>query len=275
LILADDLGYSDLGCYGGEIDTPNIDELARGGARFTQFYTSARCCPTRASLMTGLYPAQAGIADFTTPQPAPKLGPGYLGRLRDDCVTLAEVLKPAGYACYYVGKWHMHPETGPVRRGFDEFYGYTADHSHDQYDADYYVRLPEGRKKEIDPPQGEFYATDVFNQYAVEFLRQGQQSGKPWLLLLAHSSPHFPVQAHALRQGDWKVVWSKRMPTEIRWELYNIAEDRCETNNLAAIHPERVEQMAARWEAWARHVGVVYDEAAVSSTPSKTGDSAP
>jgi arylsulfatase len=82
-------------------------------------------------------------------------------------------------------------------------------------------------------------------------------------------------QAHALRQGDWKVVWSKRMPTEIRWELYNIAEDRCETNNLAAIHPERVEQMAARWEAWARHVGVVYDEAAVSSTPSKTGDSAP
>lgn len=199
LILADDLGVSDLGCYGGEIDTPNIDALAAGGVRFTQFYNSARCCPSRASLMTGLYPSQAGIGDFTTTKPSPNRGPGYLGRLSNRCATLAEVLKPAGYGCYYVGKWHMHERTGPILRGFDEFYGFTRGHSHDQYDADYYIRLPEGRKKEIDPPSEEFYATDVFNDYAMEFIRQGQKNGKPWFLFLGHSAPHFPVQSPAER----------------------------------------------------------------------------
>ncbi len=163
LILADDLGYSDLGCYGGEISTPNIDALAASGVRLTQLYNSARCCPSRASLMTGLYPTQAGIGDFTTGKPHPTRGKGYLGRLRDDCVTIAEVLKPAGYGCFYVGKWHLHDETGPIQRGFDEFYGYTFDHSHDQYDADYYLRLPKERSKEIDPSPDEYYATDVFN----------------------------------------------------------------------------------------------------------------
>lgn len=207
VVLADDLGYSDLGCYGGEIPTPNIDALAKGGVRFTQVYNSARCCPSRASLMTGLYPSQAGIGDFTTREPSPTRGPGYLGRLNDQCVTLAEVLKPAGYGCYYVGKWHMHEETGPIRRGFDEFYGYTRGHSHDQYDADYYIRLPEGRKKEIDPPRDEYYATDVFNDYALEFIRQGQQAGEPWFLFLGHSSPHFPVQAPAQRAKKYEETY--------------------------------------------------------------------
>ena len=197
VILFDDLGYSDLGCYGGEIDTPNIDSLAAGGVRFESFYNSARCCPSRASLMTGLYPPQAGIASFTTRNPDRRRGPAYLGRLNDQCVTLAEVLKPAGYGCYYVGKWHLHNKTGPTDRGFDEFFGYMLDHSHDQWDADYYRRLPEGRAKEIDRKQGEFYATDVFNEYAVEFIKQGQKRDKPWFLFLGHSSPHFPVQAPA------------------------------------------------------------------------------
>ncbi|TWU35045.1 sulfatase-like hydrolase/transferase [Novipirellula artificiosorum] len=209
LILADDLGYSDLGCYGGEMDTPNINSLASGGVKFTQLYNSARCCPSRASLMTGLYPSQAGIGDFTTGNPSPNRGPGYLGRLRDDCTTIAEVLKPAGYGCYYVGKWHMHPETGPIKRGFDEFYGYTNDHSHDQYDADYYFRLPEGRTKEFDPPADEYYATDVFNDYALEFIRQGQQKDKPWFLFLGHSSPHFPVQAPAERADKYDDIYAR------------------------------------------------------------------
>ena len=197
VVLCDDLGYSDLGCYGGEIDTPNIDALATNGVRFESFYNSARCCPSRASLMTGLYPPQTGIAEFTNRRPNKKLGPAYLGRLNDRCVTLAEVLKPAGYGCYYVGKWHLHNETGPVKRGFDEFYGYTFNHSHNQWDADFYRRLPAGRKKEIDRKQGDFYATDVFNEYALEFIRQGQACKKPWFLFLGHSSPHFPVQAPA------------------------------------------------------------------------------
>jgi arylsulfatase len=224
LILADDLGYSDLGCYGGEISTPNIDALAKYGARFTQFYNSARCCPSRAALMTGLYPSQAGIGDFTTAKPSPTRGPGYLGRLNDQCVTLAEVLKPSGYGCYYVGKWHMHPETGPIKRGFDEFYGYTNDHSHDQYDADYYFRAPQGRKKEIDPPQDEFYATDVFNQYALEFIRQGQESGKPWFLFLGHSSPHFPVQAPAERADKYNDVYLRGWDV-LREERYQRMQD--------------------------------------------------
>ena len=207
IVLADDLGYSDLGCYGGEINTPNIDALAAGGARFTQVYNSARCCPIRASLMTGLYPTQAGIGDFTSNKPDPKRGTGYLGRLREDCVTMAEVLKPAGYGCYYVGKWHLNTETGPIQRGFDEFYGYTNDHSHDQYDADYYIRLPKGRSKEIAPKANEFYATDVFNDYAIEFIKQGQKADKPWLLFLGHSSPHFPVQAPAEKADKYEATY--------------------------------------------------------------------
>lgn len=159
--------------------------------------------------MTGLYPTQAGIGDFTNHKPSPNRGPGYLGRLRDDCVTMAEVLKPAGYGCYYVGKWHLHDKTGPIERGFDDFYGYTFDHSHDQYDADYYIRLPAGRAKEIDPPAGKFYATDVFNDYAVEFIKQGQRSEKPWLLFLGHSSPHFPVQAPAERADKYDEVYRR------------------------------------------------------------------
>lgn len=197
VILLDDLGYSDLGCYGGEIDTPHIDSLAASGVRFESFYNSARCCPSRASLMTGLYPPQTGVASFTTREPHPTRGPAYLGRLNDRCVTLAEVLGREGYSCYYVGKWHLHDKTGPTTRGFEEFYGYALDHSHDQWDAAYYKRLPAGRRKEIDPPQGEFYATDVFSEYALEFIRQGQERDKPWFVFLGHSSPHFPVQAPA------------------------------------------------------------------------------
>lgn len=207
VILADDLGYSDLGCYGGEIPTPNIDRLASGGARFTQMYNSARCCPSRASLMTGLYPTQAGIGDFTSRNPSPNRGPGYLGRLREDCATIAEALKPAGYGCYYVGKWHMHPETGPIKRGFDEFYGYTDDHSHDQYDRDYYIRLPESRKPEFEYSLDEYYATDAFNDYALEFIKQGQNSEKPWFVFLGHSSPHFPVQAPAERVDKFEEIY--------------------------------------------------------------------
>lgn len=91
--------------------------------------------------------------------------------------TIAELLEPDGYGCYYVGKWHMHSQTGPIDRGFHQFYGYTRDHSHDQYDRDYYVRLPHGTPKEINPPKEQYYATDVFNEYALGFIRQGQARG--------------------------------------------------------------------------------------------------
>lgn len=103
LILADDLGYSDLGCYGGEIQTPNLDYLAANGVRFTHFYNTSRCCPTRASLLTGLYNHDAGIGEMTTDRKAP----GYRGYITENTVTLAEVLKQSGYHTAMSGKWHV------------------------------------------------------------------------------------------------------------------------------------------------------------------------
>jgi arylsulfatase len=159
--------------------------------------------------MTGLYPTQAGIGDFTSTKPAANKGPGYLGRLREDCATMAEMLKPASYRSFYVGKWHMHSQTGPIDRGFDEFYGYTNDHSHDQYDRDYYERLPANHSAELKYATDQYYATDAFNDYAIEFIRQGQKSGSPWLVFLAHSSPHFPVQAPADRVDKYEQLYLK------------------------------------------------------------------
>src|SRR5688572_2478136 len=109
LILADDLGWSDLGCYGSEIKTPNIDSLASGGLRFTQFYTSTRCCPSRACLLTGLYPHQAGVGLMTADQKQP----GYRGSLQPHCVTIAQVLKSAGYKTAMAGKWHVGDDVPP------------------------------------------------------------------------------------------------------------------------------------------------------------------
>ena len=106
IIMADDMGFSDVGCYGSEIHTPNIDRLAAEGVRFTQFYNTARCCPTRASLLTGLYPHQAGMGAMVRQQAAERPNP-YQGYLNDRCVTLAEVLGPAGYRTYMAGKWHV------------------------------------------------------------------------------------------------------------------------------------------------------------------------
>ncbi|MBM3826757.1 MAG: arylsulfatase [Verrucomicrobia bacterium] len=197
IILADDLGYSDLGCYGGEIPTPNLDRLAKAGARFEKVYTSARCCPTRASLMTGLHPHEAGIGDFVSAKPSPGRGPAYTGHLLDDNVTIPELLKGSGYGTWMVGKWHMGVP-GPILRGFDAYYGYKnlQAHSNDQWDPASYVRLPAGTPAELTYAPGKFYVTDVFTDYALEFLRQARaDKGRPWFLYLAHSSPHFPVQA--------------------------------------------------------------------------------
>ena len=196
LILADDLGYSDLGCYGGEIDTPNLDRLAKGGVRFSDFYNSARCCPSRASLLTGLHPHQAGIGSFTRKKPRSGSGPAYSGRLLPTCVSVASLLRDAGYSTWMVGKWHLGLP-GPVERGFENYFGYRDlfAYAADQWTGSKYARLPEGTRRELQDSR-DFYATDVFSDYALEFLRQARKKrGKPWFLYLAHSSPHFPIQA--------------------------------------------------------------------------------
>lgn len=219
VILADDLGFSDLGCYGGEIPTPNLDRLAAGGAKFSAFYTSARCCPSRASLMTGLHPHQAGIGSFATERPEEGFGLAYTGHLLPSCVTLAELLGDAGYSTWMVGKWHMgHP--GPIKRGFQNYFGYKnlLAYAADQWTPAEYVRLPERTKPELELNQEGFYATDAFTDYALEFLKQARTQRRPYFLYLAHSSPHFPVQApqeaidrhvEAYRRG-WDVLREER-----------------------------------------------------------------
>ena len=122
LILADDVGFSDIGCYGGEIRTPNLDGLAAEGLRLTQFYNCARCCPSRASILTGLYPHQAGIGSMTADEGLP----GYHGSLQPHCVTIAQVLKTAGYRTAMAGKWHVGDRQPPTQRGFDDFYGFVS-----------------------------------------------------------------------------------------------------------------------------------------------------
>lgn len=208
LILADDLGFSDLSCYGGEIPTPNIDRLAKGGLRFSAFYNSARCCPSRASLLTGLHPHQAGVGSFTTARPEPNKGPAYTGHLLPNTLTIPEALAQAGYSTWMVGKWHLGIP-GPVERGFQNYYGYRdlLAHSESQWKPGAYARLPQGTAPELSHQDRPFYATDVFTDYALEFLKQARRpdpnpdakspAPRPWFLYLAHSSPHFPIHAPA------------------------------------------------------------------------------
>ncbi|MFT7036657.1 MAG: arylsulfatase A-like enzyme [Cyclobacteriaceae bacterium] len=230
LIVADDLGYSDLGSYGGEIHTPALDQLAYNGLRFTQFTNSSRCCPSRASLMTGLYPHQAGIGSFTTKKPSPERGPAFLGRLNENCVTLAEVLKEVGYNTYMVGKWHLHDKTGPTLRGFDEFFGFVTGHSHNQWKMSEYYRLPEDRTPEMIYDQDKFYATESFNDYSIEFLKQANKKDKPWFMYLAHSSPHFPIQAPRESIDKYVEVYQKGWD-KLREERFARMKDMGMANN--------------------------------------------
>ncbi|MGL4944212.1 MAG: arylsulfatase [Thermoguttaceae bacterium] len=213
LILADDVGYSDLGCYGGEIATPCLDSLAAGGVRFTQFYNTTRCCPSRASLNTGLYPHQAGIGLMD----GHSQRRGYEGFLTDRCVTLAEVLKSAGYKTFMSGKWHMGTESGPIRRGFDEYFGLLRGHSSSYFTPKPHVRLPDGRPMR-NYAEGEYYATDIFTDYALDFLAEAREvnvNGErpPFFLYVAYTAPHFPLHAPKNEIAKYADVYLKGWDT--------------------------------------------------------------
>ncbi len=202
LIMSDDMGYSDLGCYGGEINTPNLDALAEKGVRFSQFYNSGRSCPTRASLMTGLHPHQTGIGHMTNDPENPVAFdinlPGYRGFLNKNCVTIAEVLKEAGYTTLMTGKWHlgMHKEEQwPLQRGFDRFYGVLAGATNF-----FEPKYPRGitlnnEAVTIDDPN--YYTTNAFTDYAIDFIREAKETenDRPFFLYLAYNAPHWPLQA--------------------------------------------------------------------------------
>lgn len=202
VVMVDDLGYSDLGCYGGEISTPNIDSLAYGGLRFTQMYNGARCCPSRAALLTGLHPHQAGIGQMTT-----DLGvPAYQGYLRDGCVTIAEVMKTAGYRTLLSGKWHVsgswdnrdranwvlgdkkHPL--PKQRGFDRSFGLL--NAADSYWNPKSLILED---KLIDVETDDFHMTDAIADHAVEQIDESVALGMPFFQYVAFTAPHWPLHA--------------------------------------------------------------------------------
>jgi arylsulfatase len=219
VILVDDMGFSDLGCYGSEIPTPNLDALAAGGVRFTQFYNTARCSTTRASLMTGLYPHQAGMG-YLDGLKLPE-SKGTHAKLDDRCVTMAEVLGAAGYHTSIVGKWHLGQQNGtpPWERGFHRTattqFGELYFPKERSKDACKWVYL-DGRKVAADSPEvgeGEWYSTFMFTDWALKFLDDAKASGKPFFQYFAHGAPHFPLKAPqdviAKYRGKYKIGWDK------------------------------------------------------------------
>jgi arylsulfatase A-like enzyme len=214
VILADDLGFSDVGCYGSEINTPNIDYLAKNGIRYTQFYNTSRCCPTRASLLTGLYNHQAGIGQMTDAEDEP----GYLGHITENSVTVAEVLKSAGYHTAMTGKWHVSNTNGqttkqaqmdwlnhhvqhetfspisqyPTSRGFEKYFG-TIWGVVDYFDP---FSLVSGTTPINNVPKN-YYHTDAINDTAVNYIKGYAKSSKPFFLYVAENAPHWPLMAPA------------------------------------------------------------------------------
>ncbi|MDX2153674.1 MAG: arylsulfatase [Bryobacteraceae bacterium] len=191
VILVDDMGFSDIGSYGGEISTPNLDALARGGVRFTQFCNTARCCPTRSSLLTGLYPHQTGVGHMVD---NPKPFPGYRGDLNRNCRTIAEVLKPAGYQTMMAGKWHVTPLTGsqhnwPLQRGFDKYYG-TIHGAGNFFNP---VTLVRGNAPADREPG--YYYTDATAAASVSYLEEAAAAKAPFFLYTAFTAPHWPMHA--------------------------------------------------------------------------------
>ncbi len=207
VILADDMGFSDIGPYGGEIETPHLDRLAQGGIKFSRFYNSGRCCPTRASLMTGLHPHQTGIGWMTNPPNTSKMDhgpdfPSYRGYLNQNCVTLAEVLKGNGYATLMSGKWHLGMATQdrwPLQRGFEKFYGSLPGATNF-----FYPEAPRGITLGNEPvanPESttdrRYYTTDAFTDNAIRFIDEEKEGkDRPYFLYLAYTSPHWPLHAH-------------------------------------------------------------------------------
>ena len=199
IIMADDMGFSDLGCYGSAINTPNLNQLAREGLRFTQFYNCALCSPTRAALLTGLYPHKTGMGDLVNTK-GQKRAPAYQGYLNDRCLTIAEALEPAGYQCFLSGKWHVgeHRPHWPLDRGFEEYYGLISGASNyftPKIDPKNRVRMIAENNTSLENFAEDFYFTDAISDRAVKMLEQSQNSDRPFFLYVSYTAPHWPLHA--------------------------------------------------------------------------------
>jgi arylsulfatase A-like enzyme len=265
VILADDLGFSDIGCYGSEIETPNLDQLARNGLRFTQFYNCGRCCPTRASLLTGLYPHQAGMGHMTDDRGQD----GYRGDLNAGCVTVAEVLQDAGYSTSMVGKWHVTRHTAPNapaeqrvhwprQRGFDRFFGVLKGTS--DYFSPNGLFLDDSLQRTV---AKDFYTTDAFVDHAIRFIAE-RPKDKPFFLYTAFNAPHFPVQAPAediaRHRGRYKAGWDalreRRRAKQVelgivdeKWPLSPRADRVRAWDGLAPAKQDRFDELMAVYAA--------------------------
>lgn len=277
LILSDDLGFSDLGCYGGEITTATLDGLADAGVRCSQFYNSARCSPSRASLLTGLHPHQTGIGILTNDdRPV-----GYPGSLNDRCLTVAEVLADVGFATFLAGKWHLSSDmwnpndSWPTRRGFQHFFGTLTGC------GSYYWpgTLMRGEHPAEHEPLGrEFYYTDAISTEAAEFVRRHAYDAptQPFFLYMAYTAPHWPL--HALEEDleryadtfkpGWDALREQRMQRLVDAGLLGAqsvlsARDATQPTWSAAPHQawqlRRMQAYAAQVERMDRGIGLVVE----------------
>ncbi len=275
MILADDLGYSDVSCFGGEISTPNIDRLGKEGLRFTQFYNCGQDSPTRAALLTGLYPHQVGMGHST----ADYRQPGYRGNLSRDCATLAELLQQGGYQTMMVGKWHLTPHiapegpkhTWPVNRGFDRFYGTI--HGAGSYFKPITLCRGGQFQDETDP---DFYYTDRIADQAGAFIEQASRGNKPFFLYVAFTAPHWPLHAKEAaierQRAKYAVGWDAIRKTRFdrmramgilkpQWQPTEIDPrvGAWELNQLRAWQQRRMEVYAAQVDLMDQAVGRILE----------------
>ena len=276
LIMVDDMGYSDIGCYGGEIRTPTLDALAVGGVRLARFYNCAQCCPSRASLMSGLYPHQAGVGDMNEQGAANELwrrigSPAYLGFKKEGVVTLPESLREAGYQTFMAGKWHLGQDEAcwPGQRGFErhfaliggaceQFTGYRSW----QKKGPITKFVHNGQRVEKLPP--DFYTTDSFTDHTLRFIEESDP-GKPWFGYLAYTAPHWPLQAHESDVAKYAETY-RVGPEAIRQRRFErlkqigLIPDSARLPQLdAEITNEAQNAKKERNEQWMRHFAAMID----------------
>lgn len=245
------MGYSDIGCFGSEIKTPNIDRLAFNGLRFTQFYNTARSSPTRASLLTGLYPHQAGMGHLAN-QNFPE--PGYNDDLSPNAVTIAEVLGKEGFSTYMAGKWHVSKDiemdgnksNWPCQRGFQRFFG-TLNGSGSYYDPGTLVSM-----NKFIAPGKDFYYTDAISDTTVKFIME-HPDGKPFFIYVAYTAAHWPLHApeNEVRKykGKYDMGWDV-----IREQRFNrlkdlgIINDKCVLTQRGIDIPEWKDEPLKEWQ---------------------------
>ena len=258
VFLADDLGFSDVGCFGSEIATPNLDRLARTGRRFSNMHNNPRCCPSRATLLTGLYPTQAGVGDMTGNQGTP----AYQGYLNHSCVTIAEALGEVGYRSAISGKWHVAPRSRlndwPAERGFERSYCQMGG-------GDYY-RPTLYRDGSIigTPTDPDFYLTTAITSNAIDSIRTFARGADPFFMYVGYKNPHFPLQApepaiepyrgkYAMGWDELRVQrWERTKATGVVnpiWELSKPAQGTVRWDTVADK-----EWQAARMEVYAAQV---------------------